>query len=76
MVRHQRLFAEFGALTSRLHLVFLLFEDPTPDYSVPAEAVEHNGEFASRRNWNALKFADEYVLKLVGVNYFFCEVSA
>ncbi|TEB22535.1 PEBP-like protein [Coprinellus micaceus] len=56
--------------------VFLLFEDPTPDYSVAAEAVEHNGEFTSRRNWNALKFADEYVLKLVGVNYFFCEVSA
>ncbi|KAJ3540770.1 hypothetical protein NMY22_g4156 [Coprinellus aureogranulatus] len=53
--------------------VFLLFEEPTADYTVPVTAVEHNGEFAARRNWNALKFAEENVLKLVGVNYFVCE---
>ena len=40
---------------------------------MPADAVENNGDVKSRAKWNALKFADQYGLRLVGVNYFLTE---
>ena len=58
------------------HIVFLLFEEPAHGYTVPLEAIEHNAEFTSRVNWDAVKFAEEYGLRLAGVNFFFTEVSA
>ncbi|KAF6742259.1 phosphatidylethanolamine-binding protein [Ephemerocybe angulata] len=55
---------------------FLLFEEPSPDFSIPSDAIEHNAEFTARRNWNAIKFGEKYGLRLVGVNFFLTEVPA
>ncbi|KAJ8588360.1 PEBP-like protein [Rhizopogon salebrosus TDB-379] len=51
--------------------VFLLYQEPSSDFSIPANAPERKTEPADRRNWNAAKFADEYGLKLVAVNFFY-----
>ncbi|KAJ3573246.1 hypothetical protein NP233_g2548 [Leucocoprinus birnbaumii] len=51
---------------------FLLFEEPEGGVSVPHGAVEYGAKLEERRSWNAMKFADEYGLKLVGANFFLC----
>ena len=49
---------------------FLLFEEPASGYSIPAGAIEHSSERPDRRKWNAMKFAKQYGLKLVGATFF------
>jgi len=50
--------------------VFLLFEEPTGGYKIPAGAPEYGVEWEQRRNWDTLAFAEKHGLKLVGANYF------
>jgi hypothetical protein len=52
-------------------LVLLLYQEPSADFSIPADAPERKNEPADRKNWNAAKFADKYRLKLVAVNFFY-----
>ncbi|KAF9442588.1 PEBP-like protein [Macrolepiota fuliginosa MF-IS2] len=52
---------------------FLLFEEPKGGVTIPQGATEYGTTLEERRSWNALKFAEEYGLKLVGVNFFLCE---
>jgi hypothetical protein len=50
-----------------------LFEEPQGGMTVPEGAVKYGTALEQRRSWNALKFAEQYKLKLVGVtppNYF------
>ncbi|KAF8845560.1 PEBP-like protein [Paxillus ammoniavirescens] len=51
--------------------VFLLYQEPILDFVIPPDAPEHKNGPNDRAKWNAAKFAEEYGLKLVGVNYFF-----
>jgi hypothetical protein len=64
-------FVRFPSLHPRsLAPVFLLFEEPTGGYKIPAGAPEYGVEWGQRRNWDALAFAEKHGLKLVGANYF------
>lgn len=56
-------------------LVFLLFQEPSGGINLRNDSVEHNGDVKARSKWNALAFAEDYGLKLVGVNYFMTQVS-
>ncbi|KAF5347604.1 hypothetical protein D9756_010683 [Leucocoprinus leucothites] len=59
---------------SGLHrYTFLLFQEPEGGISVPDGAVEYGAKLEERRSWNAIKFANEYGLKLVGANFFLCQ---
>ncbi len=49
-------------------VVFLLFEEPAEGVTIPTDAAK--AKAAERNNWDVMKFASEYHLKLVGVNYF------
>ncbi|KAI9566975.1 PEBP-like protein [Boletus coccyginus] len=49
--------------------VFLLYQEPSVDFSIPTHAREYESRPKDRAKWNAARFADEYGLKLVGVNY-------
>ncbi|KAF9229803.1 PEBP-like protein [Gyrodon lividus] len=51
--------------------VFLLYQEPIPNFVIPTDAPEHKSGPRDRAKWNAADFADKYGLKLVGVNYFF-----
>ncbi|KAF9242345.1 phosphatidylethanolamine-binding protein [Melanogaster broomeanus] len=51
--------------------VFLLYQEPTLDFSIPADAPEHRNGPKDRGKWNAAKFAEKYGLRLVAVNYIF-----
>jgi len=55
--------------------VFLLFQEPSGGINLSADAVERKGDFEARPKWNALTFAENYGLKLVGINYFMTQVS-
>ena len=50
--------------------VFLLFEEPTGGYEIPAGAPEHGVELEQRRGWDPVAFGEEYGLKLVGADFF------
>ena len=50
--------------------VFLLFEEPTGGYNIPAGALEYGVELEQRRDWDALAFGEKYGLRLVGANFF------
>ena len=50
--------------------VFLLFEEPTGGYEIPAGAPEYGVELEQRRDWDALAFGEKHGLKLVGANFF------
>ncbi|KAG2367135.1 phosphatidylethanolamine-binding protein [Suillus spraguei] len=56
--------------TGKHRYVILLYQEPSADFSIPADAPERKNEPANRKNWKAAGFADKYGLKLVGVNYF------
>ncbi|KXN81601.1 hypothetical protein AN958_04395 [Leucoagaricus sp. SymC.cos] len=59
---------------SGLHrYTFLLFEEPEGGVNVPQGAVEYGTKLEERRSWNSMKFAEEYKLTLVGVNFFLCQ---
>ncbi|KAH7918164.1 PEBP-like protein [Leucogyrophana mollusca] len=49
----------------------LLFEEPSPDFAIPADVVECQAGVDRRPKWDAAKFAEAYGLKLVGVNFFY-----
>jgi len=49
--------------------VFLLYQEPSGGFSIPTRAHEYKSGSKDRAKWNAARFADEYELKLVGVNY-------
>ncbi|KAG1730387.1 phosphatidylethanolamine-binding protein [Suillus paluster] len=51
--------------------VVLLYQEPNAGFSIPADAPERDNESKNRMKWNAAKFAEQYGLKLVGVNYFY-----
>ena len=56
-----------------MHIVFLLFQEPTgikDGFAVPPDAPEHGAALEERRSWNAIDFGKKYGLKLVGVNFF------
>ena len=48
--------------------VFLLFEEPTGGYEIPADASEYGAEVEQRRGWSAVAFGENYGLKLVGAD--------
>lgn len=54
-------------------IAFLLFEEPKGGVTIPQGAVEYGKKLEERRSWNAMKFAKEYGLKLVGANFFLCQ---
>ena len=56
-------------------VAFLLFEEPAGSITIPADAPESQAEFVKRRNWNVMKFAEEYGLKLVGASFFLTEAN-
>ncbi|KXN81600.1 hypothetical protein AN958_04394 [Leucoagaricus sp. SymC.cos] len=59
---------------SGLHrYTFLLFGEPEGGVNVPQGAVEYGTKLEERRSWNSMKFAEEYKLTLVGVNFFLCQ---
>ncbi|XP_006456376.1 hypothetical protein AGABI2DRAFT_211293 [Agaricus bisporus var. bisporus H97] len=59
---------------SGLHrYTFLLFEEPKGGVTIPQGAVEYGTALEQRRSWNAMKFAGQYNLKLVGANFFLCQ---
>ncbi|KAH6903071.1 phosphatidylethanolamine-binding protein [Coprinopsis sp. MPI-PUGE-AT-0042] len=61
---------------SGLHrYTFLLFEEPAGSITIPADAPENQAEFEKRRRWNAIKFAEEYNLKLVGATFFLTQAN-
>lgn len=62
-------------LTSLSLSVFLVFQEPSGGVNIRDGAVERNGDTKARSKWNALTFAEEYGLKLVGINYFMTQVS-
>ncbi|TFK64213.1 PEBP-like protein [Pluteus cervinus] len=49
---------------------FLLFEEPAGGYTIPPDAPEWGSALEERRSWNAVKFGEQYGLKLIGANYF------
>ncbi|KAH7884177.1 phosphatidylethanolamine-binding protein [Phlebopus sp. FC_14] len=51
--------------------VFLLYQEPSPDFSIAPDAPEHKNGARDRAKWSAQSFAQRYGLKLVGVNYFY-----
>ena len=61
---------------TRLSLpVCLLFQEPEGGISIPASAIEHDGNEKARAKWNAMEFAENYGLKLIGSNYFMTEIE-
>jgi len=55
--------------------VFLLFQEPEGGISIPANVIEHDGNEKARAKWNAMEFAENYGLKLIGANYFMTEIK-
>ncbi|PPQ83168.1 hypothetical protein CVT25_005415 [Psilocybe cyanescens] len=55
--------------------VFLLFREPAGGIAIPDDAVERKAESGNRSKWNAMAFAHQYDLKLVGANFFLTEVK-
>ncbi|KIJ59826.1 hypothetical protein HYDPIDRAFT_99907 [Hydnomerulius pinastri MD-312] len=51
--------------------VFLLYQEPSVDFSIPTDAPEHDNGMKERAKWNSTSFGEKYGLKLVGVNHFF-----
>ncbi|KAA1479223.1 PEBP-like protein [Dentipellis sp. KUC8613] len=50
---------------------FLLFEEPTGEaFEIPKGAPEYGATLEERRSWDAVKFGEQYGLKLVGANFF------
>ncbi|KZV87017.1 PEBP-like protein [Exidia glandulosa HHB12029] len=49
---------------------FLLFEEPQGGIVVPQGAAEWGSQLEERRSWDAVKFGEQFGLKLVGVNFF------
>ena len=49
--------------------VFLLFQEPSTDFTIPENAAEYSNEADARRRWDVLKFAEKYRLKPVGANF-------
>lgn len=55
---------------------FLLFQEPPgAEFTVPHGAKEHGATLEERRSWDAVKFGEEYELKLVGANFFLVHAS-
>ncbi|TFK66316.1 PEBP-like protein [Pluteus cervinus] len=54
---------------------FLLFQEPNGGYTIPPHAPEHDDIPSKRGHWNAMHFAEQNRLKLVGVTYFTVEVT-
>ncbi|TFK33164.1 PEBP-like protein [Crucibulum laeve] len=54
---------------------FLLFEEPVGSITIPTNAPEHGATMAERRCWNAMTFAEQYSLKLVGANFFLTKAN-
>ncbi|KAH9476658.1 OV-16 antigen [Psilocybe cubensis] len=50
--------------------------EPPEGVSIPDNAIERKAEPGSRSKWDAMKFAHQCKLKLVGVNFFETEVNA
>ena len=61
-------------MTSFSLSVFLLFQEPSGGINLHSDAVERKGHVNARAKWNALAFAEDNGLKLVGVNYFMTQV--
>ena len=60
----------FQSLTAALlSTVFLLYQEPSVDFVIPTHAQEYKSGSKDRAKWNAASFAEQYGLKLVGVNY-------
>ena len=49
--------------------VFLLYQEPSGDFSIPTNAHEYKSGSKDRAKWNAASFAEKHGLGLVGVNY-------
>ncbi|KAF8558053.1 PEBP-like protein [Imleria badia] len=49
--------------------VFLLYQEPSVDFIIPTHAHEYKSGSKDRAKWNVASFAEQYGLKLVGVNY-------
>ncbi|KAF8546578.1 PEBP-like protein [Imleria badia] len=49
--------------------VFLLYQEPSVDLTIPTHAHEYKSGSNDRAKWNVASFAEQYGLKLVGVNY-------
>ncbi|PPR08279.1 hypothetical protein CVT24_001119 [Panaeolus cyanescens] len=75
IVTVRRIAFEFGSSLFTFEQVFLLYQEPSGGLHVPDDAVEHQGEFTSRRKWNATAFAEKYGLKLVGANFFITKAT-
>lgn len=50
--------------------IFLLFQEPSSEFTVPQGEPEHGSTLEDRRSWDAIKFGEKYGLKLVGATYF------
>ncbi len=55
--------------------MFLLFQEPKGGITIPDGAPEYGAALEERRSWDALAFADKYVLTLLGANFFLCKVE-
>ena len=49
-------------------IAFLLFLEP-PSLEIPQDAPEYKNELEQRRSWDAMDFARQYGLRLVGVSF-------
>ncbi|KAH7918163.1 PEBP-like protein [Leucogyrophana mollusca] len=49
----------------------LLFKEPSAGFTLPADAAEHQDSMEGRAKWDAVRFAENYGMRLAAVNFFY-----